>query len=319
MAKNNKKEQAEARRVAQINAQPTIYTFNFKDVPAEKYTEALELIFREPDFCDMVAKRNNLVNTAGRIRQNSAEMMSLIKAIQQRDRKLADLLFATLVQINVRSDSTYEFFSFDTLLKYYVDYSQDGMKEKVGRLAANLDKVTFLSDMLESVLTDVKADMREVFNGVMEFQQFDGVQKMMQQLRGFFQSARSKGDNTPEAELYFQYADSINDYLDKRLKTYSEKHARFKPILPIHTAEQMVDGINQFFDSGKHFGMNFIKRTENGGAYIDAVALAFNLSQSQTDKLDRALNTAKVKVDASKDALKYCFRVTDVIMGNYKE
>lgn len=318
MAKNNKKEQEEARRLERINAQPTIYTFDFKDVPGEKYAEAFELLFCDPDFCDMVAKRNNLVNTAGRIRQNSSEMMSLIKAIQQRDRKLADLLFATIVQVNLHSDSTYDFFSLNTLMKYYVDYSKDGIKEKINRLSANLDKVVFLSDMLESVLTDVKADMRDVFNGFIEFQQFDGVQKMMQQLRGFFHSVR-KGDDTPDAKLYYQYADSINDYLDKRLKTYSEKRIKFKPTIKTYTAEQMVDGINQFFDSGKHFGMNFIKRTENGGAYIDAIALAFNLSQSQTDKLDKALTAAKVKVDVSKDALKYCFHVTDVIMCNYKK
>ena len=51
MSKKNKPTPAsEARRIAKIQSQPTIYTFNFKDVPTDKYTEALKELFANPDF-----------------------------------------------------------------------------------------------------------------------------------------------------------------------------------------------------------------------------------------------------------------------------
>lgn len=318
MANNHKKAQADARKLAKINAEPTIYTFNFKDVPLSKYTEMLELLFRDPDFGELVEKRNKLVNSAGKMRPNSSEIQGLIKAIQQRDRKLADLLYAAIVQINLRSDVSYDFLSFNTLLKYYVDYSKKGMREQVETLSANLDKLTFLADMLESVLTDVKADMQTVFGEGIEFNQFDGVQKMMQQLRGYFNSARSKDGDSKEAQLYFDYSDSINDYLYKRLKTYSEKYRKIKPVVPIYTKDQMVEAINLFFGTDGKFDEHYIKRTENGGAYIDAVALAYNLSASEIQKLDKMMTDAKNKATLDKDPTNYCFHVTDAIMLYYK-
>ena len=49
--KNTKQQQqALAKREQQIRNQPTIYTFNFKDVPSEKYASALERLFSNPDF-----------------------------------------------------------------------------------------------------------------------------------------------------------------------------------------------------------------------------------------------------------------------------
>ena len=316
MAKNKKDL---AKKAAKIEMEPTIYVFNFKDTPLEKYTETLKLLFGDPDFVDLVNKRNNLVKAAGRMRPNSAEIQAAIRGIQQRDRKLADLMYALIVQSNIRSDTTYDLLTFDNLMKYYVDYSKEGMNEQVDRLSANLDKITFLSDMLESLLTDIKADMKNVFGSAIEFTQFDGVATMMQQLRGFFKCSRDKGMNTEaDQELYFDYSDSINEYMEKRLKTYSEKYRKLHPRRPTYTAEQMMEAINLFFESGKHFGMNFIKRTENNGAYIDAVALAYNLTPSQTDKLDKLMAAGKAKIDASKDPLNYCFLVTDAIMLYYQ-
>lgn len=326
MSKNNKKnknkqeakQEAEARREAKIKMQPTCYIFNFKDVPIETYAKTLDLLFHDPDFVEMVQKRNNLVNTAVRINPLSAEMQNLVRTIQQRDRKLADMLFAILVQSNLRSEVTFDFLSFNHLLQYYVDYSKEGMQERVNKLSANLDKMTFLADMLESLLTDIKADMREVFGGGIEFNQFDAVAQVMQQLRGYFNSARSKDNSSPEAQLYFDYADSINEYLDKRLKTYSDKYRKLKPMIPSYTKEQMVEAINLFFGTKDKFDETYIGHTENGGCYIDAVRLASNLSPSETKLLDDVMKKAKCKVDATKDALNYSLQVSDAIMLCYK-
>ena len=73
-----------------VRQQPTIYTFNLKDVPASKYAETLDVLFHNPDYNDIVEKRNRLVNSAERLRPGSTEMLNLIRTIQSQDRKLAD-------------------------------------------------------------------------------------------------------------------------------------------------------------------------------------------------------------------------------------
>ena len=302
------------KRMEKISAEPTIYTFNFKDVPMERYAETIKLLFHDPNFVDAVDKRNALVKCAGRMKQNSQEMLSLIKQIQQRDHRLADILFATLVQTNRRSDVTYDFLSFTTLLKYYVDYSKTDIMQKVDELTAHLDKITFLSEFLEAELVEVAQGIRLVFGDTIEFQQFDGVQQSLKQLNGFFRTIRSHNDNTPEADLYWKYSDSISEYMGKRLKTYSEKYQKLHPRPRVFSADEMVKAINMIFGIDEHLAKAFIKHTESGGAYIDATALLFNLDGRQAEIIDKM--TGKV---SNKDSLNYSFTVTDAIMKTYSE
>lgn len=300
-----------------VRNQPTIYSFHFKDVPPSKYAETLDVLFHDPDYNDAVEKRNRLVKSAQRLRQGTSEMTNLVRTIQQRDRKLADIMYATIVQTNLHSEIGYDFLSFSTLLKYYVDYSKDGNKERVDRMAANLDKVTFLADMLESVVTDVKGDMLEIFNGSIEFNQFDAVLKVLTQLRGFFKSARRDDADSPEAQLYFDYSDSINDYLEKRLKTYTDKYRKLHPAAPIYTEADLIEGLNQFFGRSEKFNESFIKHTESGGCYIDMVHLCSNLDRQEVEKIE----SIKIKMKSNThtdETLRYSFDVTDLIMSQYK-
>lgn len=78
----------------------------------------------------------------------------------------------------------------------------------------------------------------------------------------------------------------------------------------------MVDALNQFFGTGDFFTSRFIKRTDSGGIYIDAVAVAFNLNDEQTKKLDKATMTP-MPANTKDGALHYCFAVTDAIMQHY--
>lgn len=298
-----------------VRNQPTIYSFHFKDVPPGKYAETLDVLFHNPDYNEDVEKRNRLVKSAQRLRPGSSEMANLVRTIQQYDRKLADILYASIVQTNLHSEVGYDFLSFRTLLKYYVDYSKDGNKERVDRLAANLDKVTFLADMLESIVTDVKADMREIFNGSVEFNQFDSVLNVLTQLRGFFKSARCNDGDSPEAQLYFDYSDSINDYLEKRLKTYTDKYRKLHPAAPVYTEADLIEGLNQFFGRSDKFNESFIKHTESGGCYIDVVHLCFNLDRQQTEKIESLKINPNTHTD---ETLRYSFKVTDLIMSQYK-
>lgn len=300
-----------------VRNQPTIYTFNFNDVPVSKYAETLDVLFHNPDYNDAVDKRNRLVKSADRMRPGTSEMANIVRTIQQHDRKLADIMYASIVQTNLRSDVSHDFLSFDTLLKYYVDYRKDGMREHVSVMAANLDKITFLADMLESVVTDVKADMRHVFEDVVEFHQFDAVSHVLTQLRGFFNTARSKDVDSPEAQLYFDYSDSINDYLEKRLNTYTDKYRKLHPAAPVYTEADLVEGINQFFGRNDKFDMSLIAHTESGGCYIDFKALSLRLDDSDIEKLRNV--TEKMKSNKTTDVeLRYSFNATDLIMRHYK-
>lgn len=298
-----------------VRNQPTIYSFHFKDVPPSKYAETLDVLFHNPDYNEDVEKRNRLVKSAQRLRPGSSEMANLVRTIQQYDRKLADILYASIVQTNLHSEVGYDFLSFSTLLKYYVDYSKDGNKKRVDRMATNLDKVTFLADMLESIVTDVKADMREIFNGSVEFNQFDSVLNVLTQLRGFFKSARSNDADSPEALLYFDYSDSINDYLEKRLKTYTDKYRKLHPAALVYTEADLIEGLNQFFGRSDKFNESFIKHTESGGCYIDVVHLCFNLDRQQTEKIESLKINPTTRTD---ETLRYSFKVTDLIMSQYK-
>ena len=317
MGTKNKKQQQQAlaKREQQIRNLPTIYTFNFKDVPADKYAEALERLFSNPDFAEAVRNRNELVRAASRIPQNSPQMASLIRAIQEKDKKLAMNMYSLLVQVNVRSDESYDFLNFGQLLRYYVDYSKPGMQETVDKLAINLDKVTFLTDALESIVVDVKSYMTTIFNGRVEFNQFDSVMQVLKQMQGFFNFARTKDIDSKDNDLYCEYADSINAYVDKRMKTYSAKHRKLHPQLPGFTHDQMVEAINLFFGEDKKFNESFIARTESGGCYIDGMKLIPNLSEDQTAKLDKLVPRPK----EGNSMQKYFLYITDAIMLYYAQ
>lgn len=313
MPKNN----TDSKREYMVRQQPTIYTFNFKDIPTGKYAETLEVLFHNPDYNEAVEKRNRLVMAAKRVRQGSNEMNSLVRTIQQHDRRLAEIMYASIVQTNVHSEVKYDFMSFNTLLKYYVDYSKEGMKKKTERLAANLDKVTFIADMLENLVTDVKADMRDVFDEHIEFNQFDAVQKVLTQLRGFFKTVRGKDDSSPEAQLYFDYSDSINEYVGKRLKTYSAKYRKMHPAVQPYDETDLVEALKQFFRKDENFYEECIAHTVSGGCYINACSLCRYLDRQQIKRIEET--TADMKPDSNDDEmLMYNFKLTDAIMEQYK-
>lgn len=317
MGTKNKKQQqqAVAKREAQIRNLPTIYTFNFKDVPAEKYTEALERLFSNPDFAEAVRNRNELVRAASRIPQNSPQMASIIRAIQEKDKKLSMNMYSLLVQVNLRSDESYDFLNFGQLLRYYVDYSKPGMQDKVDKLSIDLDKVTFLTDTLERIVIDVKSNMKEIFGGRIDFNQFDSVLQVLKQMQGFFNFARTKDINSKDNDLYYDYANSISAYVGKRMKTYSEKRRKLHPQLPGFTQDQMVEALNLFFDKKGFFNESFIAKTESGGCYIDGMKLIANLDEEQTVKLDKLVPRPK----EGNSIQKYFLYITDAIMLNYAQ
>lgn len=300
-----------------VRLQPTVYQFHFKDVPSTQYAKSLDVLFHNPDYLDAVEKRNRLVETSKRMRVGTSEMSNLLRIIQQHDRRLADIMYATMVQTNLRSDVSYDFMNFSTLLKYYVDYSQPGMKEKVDLLASRLDRLTFLAECLDRIATDIRGNMLDIFRGNIEFNQFDTVSQVLHQLRGYFRSAGPKDVDSREGDLFYEYADSIYNYVDKRLHTFSAKYRKLHPAAQVYTEADFIEGLNQFFGRSEKFDKSFIKHTESEGCYIDVVHLCFNLDRLQTEKIEQV--TAKMKSNnITDDTLRYSFNVTDLIMSKYK-
>lgn len=300
--------------MAKALALPTAYFFDFKDVPIEKYAQTLDVLFRNPDFIAGVDKRNRLIKSVAKCKSKSSEIIGLVRTIQQNDRKLADTMYAAIVQTNIHSDVGLEYLTFSTLLHFYVDYSREGMSELVQKLTANLYKVTFLADMLESVVLDVKRDMLDIFGEKIQFQQFDGVLEVLKQLHGFFKAVRPQNDETPESQLFWKYSVSINDYLAKRLKTYVEKYNKIHPEYTGYTEQDVIAALNAYF-STDIFGAENIGHTEAGCPYVNVATIKNKLNTEQTLMLDKILNTDKLN---TKEYQTQCYTVTDLFVKLYK-
>lgn len=311
------KDKPSTNKVEKILSQPTIYTFNFRDVPLDKYAQTLDVLFRDPDFAAGVERRNRLVYSAKQLRSGSSEITNLLRTIQQQDKKLADTMYAAIVKTNLTSDVSLEFLSFTTLLRYYTDYMREGVRERIKTLTRNLYKVTFLADMLESVVVDVKSDMQFIFNDQAEFLQFDGVVQVLNQLRGYFKSVRPQDTESAEAQLYLDYADSINDYLAKRLKTYTEKVAKMHPDFAAYTSNDLLEALNHCLPATTPFDESYIQYTETKCPYVNAFALLEIMSDDQKRKFTKAVTeqTGKRETD---EPLSYCFAVTDTFLNLYR-
>lgn len=300
-----------------VSLQPTFYQFHFKDVPIMEYAKSLYGLFHHPDYMDAVEKRNRFSETNERTRVGTSERSNLTRTIEQHDRCLADIMYATMVQTYLRSTVSYDFMDFPTVLKYYVDYSQPGMKEKVDLLASQLDRLTFLADCLDRIATDIRGNMLEIFKGNIEFKQFDSVSQVLHQLRGYFRSAGPKDVDSREGDLFYEYADSIFNYVDKRLHTFTAKYRKMHPAPPVYTEADLVEGLNQFFGRDDKFDLSLIGHTESGGCYISIGDLWEVLSEDEQKKIGHV--TSKINsVRFDDKELRYSFNATDLIMSQYK-
>ena len=82
-----------------------------------------------------------------------------------------------------------------------------------------------------------------------------------------------------------------------------------------YTEQELLDALNQFFDTDRKFGRRFIQRNEQGGRFINVPLLAMELNDAQTAKIDKYVRYDRRDNDAVSE---YCYRVTDIIMREYK-
>lgn len=139
------------------------------------------------------------------------------------------------------------------------------------------------------------------------------VAQVLNHLRGFFKSTRSEDSDSQDAQLYFEYSASINEYLAKRLKTYTDKYRRLHPLPPIYTQQDMIAAVNKFFGVDHFFGDEIIKHTESGGCYIDELSLIRKLTFQQAQKLSNYVDPTRLDDDRHNSS----FAVTDAIMQQF--
>ena len=312
------KKKTNAKAVERYLSRPTVYTFDFKDVPIDTYAKTLDALFRDPAFGADVEKRNRLVKSAKMLKSGSSELANIVRAIEANDKKLADKMYAAIVQTNIRSGVSFEFLSFSTLLHYYVDYTREGVRDQLATLTRNLYKVTFLADMLESVMVDVKCGMSSVFGGEIEFLQFDGVLQVLAQLRGFFKSVRPQEVESPEAQLYLDYSDSINDYLAKRLKTYSEKVVKIHPENADYTDQDLIDALNYCLPSSTPFDGSILGHTSANCPYIKVNEVMSRMNDEQLRKFEKAVFNETGKHSTVDNSMQFCFAATDTLLKKYR-
>ena len=100
------------------------------------------------------------------------------------------------------------------------DIKRRELGKRVGRM---LDMVVFFSDIIESKLATIQEDLQVLFpDEGYHFEQFDGVCVDLQQLASAFSLTRSQGSEE-EQQLFADYAESMENYYDKRMNTYQAK------------------------------------------------------------------------------------------------
>ena len=296
---------------------PIPFLLNFQEIPVDTLASVFHEFLKNPDIKSTIARRNRDFLATQRLRDGSSECNALVKRYSKTDERLAMQLLGILAAKTSEMRDRVDTISFSDILAHYVDYSKPGNKERVDHLAANLDKMTFLADFLESIVTDIKGDMDALFGNDIRFEQFDAVLSTLKQLQGFSNSTRNEGEGTKDTRtLYMEYADSINAYLDKRLKTYTDRYRRIapdrsKPV--IRTKQEVMTALNAFFHT--EFLADMTCKSMNGGYDADYMKLVMNLTPRQTEYLDRHVALPEQEPD---NLRKYNRTLTEILFNRRK-
>lgn len=189
----------------------------------QEYRPTLEMLFHDDKFTKTVEHRKRMFEAAGRPNANA---FAIRKGIEQDDRRIADMLLLalqrrTMVQNERRTTSI-------NMLWRKIpkdDKARQDIKEKCSR---SLDMVVFLSDLVESKLTDIKDCLDKLFpDEGWNFEQFNGVSEALKQLRDAFGLTRDEGSEG-QRQLFADYAESMEAYFDKRMKTFIDKSHKLR-------------------------------------------------------------------------------------------
>lgn len=188
------------------------------------YADALDMLFHDDKFQKLVAHRQRMFQVAGR---PGANVYAITKGIQKDDRTIADTILMLMMRLTLEQPSEENL----TINELWKQVPADKQQQKV-QCSYLLDIVTFFVDIIESKLVDIQQYLREMFppdqdKPTYSFKQLDGVRAALHQMSVFFGQTREQGSEA-EKELYCEYADSIEAYCDKRMKTYHAKMAKLQ-------------------------------------------------------------------------------------------
>lgn len=182
------------------------------------YVPVIEMLVHDEKFMKIVAHRQRMFDVANR---PGANVSAITKGIEQDDRRAADMLLLafirrTMVQVEHKN------VPFGDLLNT-IPVSDTKRRELGKRVGRMLDMVVFFSDIIESKLATIQEDLQVLFpDENYHFEQFDGVRTALQQLASAFSLTRSQGSEE-EQQLFADYAESMENYYDKRMNTYQAK------------------------------------------------------------------------------------------------
>jgi len=202
---------------------PTLYDYSLEDISGEGYAETLEQVFHHPEWSARMAKRSQLYKSTERM--NQSQVNATIIALRKMDQLLAEQLYQALVMKSLSVNHLEKMSFNDCLAK--LDMSKPDIVERKDRLATDLDGLTFLADVLESKLVSIKSHLDYLYKGEIEFKQFDGVAASLKQLSAYFSQTRSAGSEE-EQLLFCDYAESIENFIEKRMKTYIRKYREMR-------------------------------------------------------------------------------------------
>lgn len=188
-----------------------------------EYMSVLELVFHDEKFERLVEHRNKMFKVAER---PGANPFAIRKGIEQDDQRIAMMILTAMQRQTLHHTEKQDIKINDLWKKIPAD---DEHKQKVKQLCSyHLNMITFLSDIVESKLMDIQQELKELFpQDEYDFTQFDGVATALHQLSSAFRHTRSTGSEEQQA-LFADYAESMENYFDKRMKTFIAKSEQLR-------------------------------------------------------------------------------------------
>lgn len=216
MQRDNKK--ISAKQIAKIVTKPTFYPYALDDLKGTDYADTLEMLFHEKDWQERMARRNRIYHGIDRMPVQNRQ--AAVRALEDADRWFAHRLLQALVMRSVQV-TRHETLSLNSCFQKLPKDANTIEKQK--RLSRLFNATVFLADIIESKITDINELICNLFNDkTLAFEQMDGVLAALRQMHDFFCATRDKG-TVEEQILFADYADSIENYMEGRMKTYVER------------------------------------------------------------------------------------------------
>lgn len=189
----------------------------------EEYKQLFEVLFNSEKWVKTVEHRQRMFNVASRL---GANVKSIIKGVEQDDRRAADMILHAMQIHECKTGGDEGVLVKDLWAQIpKEDKKRNELKQECSE---NLNMVIFLADMLETKTMDIEQNFHDLFpDSNYHFEQLNGVNIVLDQLRTTLGKIRDT-ESDDVKQVYADYADSIEDYLRKRMKTFLGKLAKLK-------------------------------------------------------------------------------------------